>query len=71
MTMPTDGKQVPAIMGGNNYYRKFLPDLSRRLRPINALLRKAVIFAFTPAIEKLVREMLAELMTPTVIVFPD
>ena len=38
--MPTDVKQVRALMGGINYYRKVLPDLSKRLRPINALLRK-------------------------------
>ena len=69
--MPTDVKQVPTIMVGNNYYRKFLPDLSKRLRPINALFRKSVKFAFTPAMEKLVREILAELMSPTVLAFPD
>ena len=58
-------------MGGVNYYRKFLLDLSKRLRPINALLRKGLKFAFTPAVEKLVREILAELATPPVLVFPD
>ena len=71
MPMPTDVKQVRALMGGINYYRKILPDLSKRLRPINALLRKGVKFAFTPAMEKLVREILAELTTPPVLVFPD
>ena len=40
MPMPTDVKQVRALMGGINYYRKILPDLSKRLRPINSLLRK-------------------------------
>ena len=71
MPMPTDVKQVRALMGGINYYRKFLPDLSKRLRPINALLRKGVKFVFTPDMEKLVREILAELTTPPVLVFPD
>ena len=51
MPMPTDAKQVRALMGGINYYRKFLPDLSKRLRPINSLLRKGVKFAFTPVME--------------------
>ena len=36
MPMPTDVKQVRALMGGINYYRMFLPDLSKRLRPINS-----------------------------------
>ena len=59
--MPTDVKQV----------RNPLPDLSKRLRPINALLRKGVEFSFTPAMENLVREILAELTTPPVLDFPS
>ena len=58
-------------MGGINYYRKKLPDLSKRLRPINSLLRKGVKFAFSPAIKKLVLETLAELATPPILVFPN
>ena len=37
MPMPTDVKQVRALVDGINYYRNFLPDLSKRLRPINSL----------------------------------
>ena len=51
MPMPTDVKQVCVLMGGINYYRIFLPDLSKRLRPINSLLRTGFKFAFTPAME--------------------
>ena len=51
MPMPTDVKQVRALIGGINYYRNFLPDLSKRLRPINSLLRTGFKFAFTPAME--------------------
>ena len=54
MPMPKDVKQVRALMGGINYYRNFLPDLSKRLRPINSLFRKGVKVAFTPAMEKMV-----------------
>ena len=52
MPMPTDVKQIRTLMGGINYYRNFLPKLSKRLRPINPLLRKGVKFQFTPAMEK-------------------
>ena len=71
MPMPTDVEQVRALMGGVNYCRKRLPDLSKRLRPRNALLRKGVKFTSTPAMEKLVREILAKLTTPQVLVFLD
>ena len=58
-------------MGGINYYHKILPDLSKRLRPINSLLWEGVKFAFTPAMVKLVRKILAELATPPILVFPN
>ena len=47
MTMPKDVKQIRALMGGINYYHIFFPDLSKRLRPINAFLRMGVEFLFT------------------------
>ena len=71
MPIPVDVKQVRALMGGINYCRKSFPHLSKRLRPINSLLRKGVMFLFTPAMEKLVREILAELATPPIPVFPN
>ena len=46
MTIPTDVKQVHALMAGVNYYRSILPALRNRLRPIKAYLRKGVKFAF-------------------------
>ena len=67
----TDVKQVRALMGGINSYRECLPDLSKRLRSINSLLRRRVKFMFTPAMEKLVREILAELATPPILVLPN
>ena len=35
--MPMDAKQVRALIGSINYFRIFLPDLSKRIRPINSL----------------------------------
>ena len=71
MPMPTNVKQVRARMGGINHYRKHLPDLSKRLRPINSLLRKGVNGVFTPAMGELVRDTLAELATQLILVFPN
>ena len=56
MPMPTDVGQLRALMGGINYYSKSVPDLSKRLRPINAPLWIWVKFVFTLDMEKLVGE---------------
>ena len=48
-----------------------MPDLSKRLGPINLILRKGVKFLFTPAMETFVREILAELLTPSILIFPS
>ena len=69
--MPRDQKQVSALSGGVGYYRKFLPDLSNRIRPITSLLSERVKFEFTPAIEVIVSEILAELATPPILIFPE
>ena len=71
MPMPRDLKQVSALLGGVGYYRKFLRDLSKRVRPITSPLRNGVKFVFTPAMEVIVRESLAELAAPYILVFPD
>ena len=41
------------------------------LKTLLSLLRKGVKFQFTPGMEKLVREILAELATPPILVFPN
>ena len=64
-------KQVRALMGGVGYYRKFLPGLSKRIHPLTAILRKGVKYVFPPAMEVIVRQILAELAAPPVLVFPD
>ena len=70
MPMPRDLKQLRSLLGGFSYYRKFLSDMSKRIRPITALLKKSVNFSFTSSMEANVRDMLAELAAPLVLVFP-
>ena len=45
--------------------------MAKRIRPITSLLKQAVKFVFTPAMEAIVRELLAELSTPPVLVYPN
>ena len=47
MPMPSDIKQLRSLLGGLSYYRKFLPNMIRLIRPITALLRKGAAFDFT------------------------
>ena len=71
MPMPTDIKQLRSLLGGLSYYRKFLPNMARHIRPITALLKKGAAFDFTSAMEDTVRALLAELAAPPILVFPD
>ena len=71
MPMPTDLKQLRSLLGGLGYYRSFLNNMAKRTKPLTTLLRKGVPFAFTKEMETIVRELLAELSCPPVLVFPD
>ena len=58
MPMPRDLKQLRSLLGGLSHYRKFRPDM--RIRPITALLKEDVNVLFTPRMEVIVRDKLAE-----------
>ena len=40
MTMPLDIKQLRSLLGGLSYYRKFLADMTKRVRSITSLLKQ-------------------------------
>ena len=44
MPMPRDLKQLRSLLGGLSCYRKFLPDMPKRIRSITAFLKKGVNF---------------------------
>ena len=72
MPMPTDiKKKLRSLLGGLSFYRKFLPNMARRIRPITALLKKGVAYDYTSITEDTVRALLAELAAPPILVFPD
>ena len=70
MPTPRDIKQLRSLLGGLSYYRKFLPNMAKRVRPIMSLLKKGATFNFTPPMEAAVRVLLAELAAPSILVFP-
>ena len=71
MPMPLGLKHLRSLLDGLSYYRNFLPDMAQRTRLNAALLKKGVKFLFTPTMEGIVREVLAEYAAPPVLVFPD
>ena len=56
--MPTNILQLRSLLGGLSYYRNFLPNLSKRIRPITDLLKKGFPFVFTKDMEVIVRDLL-------------
>ena len=70
MPTPRDIKQLRSLLGGLSYYRKFLPNMAKRIRLITALLKKRATFSFTPPMEEAVRALLAELAAPAILGFP-
>ncbi|CAB1118552.1 unnamed protein product [Ectocarpus sp. CCAP 1310/34] len=71
MPVPKDVKQLRSLLGGLSYYRKFLPNMATRIRPLTTLLKKQATFVFTPAMAQAVRVLLSELANPPVLVYPD
>ncbi|CAB1103321.1 unnamed protein product [Ectocarpus sp. CCAP 1310/34] len=53
-----------------SYYREFLPNMAKRIRPLTTLLKKQEKFIFTPSMEQAVRVLLAELANAPVLVYP-
>ena len=71
MPMPRDIKQLRNLLGGLSYYRKFLPNMAKRVRSITSSLKKKATFNFTRPMEAAIRVLLAELAAPLILVFPD
>ena len=71
MTVPSDTKQLRSLLGDLSYYRKFLPNMARLIRPITVLLKKGAAFDFNSTMEDTVRALLAELAAPPILIFPD
>eukprot|EP00752_Nemacystus_decipiens_P017591 g15764.t1 len=69
MPIPNGIKQLRSLLRGLFYYRKYLPNMSKRTEPIQALMKKNAKYIFTPEMDKLVRKLLDELSNPPTLVF--
>ena len=66
-----DLKQLPSLLGALSYHKIFLRDMAKRIQPISFLLKQSVKIVFTPEMEVIMRELLAELTTPPALVYPN
>ena len=69
--MPRDLKQLRLLLGDLLYNRTVLPDMSKRIRSITALLKKGFKCSLTTSMDAIVRDMLAVLTGQPVLIFPD
>ncbi|CAN0371711.1 unnamed protein product [Ascophyllum nodosum] len=71
LPMPNNVSELRSLLGELSYYKKILPNLSRRLQQITKLLKKDVPFSFSADIGTVIREILTVLTKPPVPVYPD
>ena len=71
MPMPQNVSQLISLLGVLSCYKRQLPKMAARTRPLNSLLQKEVKLEFSPHHERVVREMLDELSSPNVLAFTD
>ena len=71
LPMPQNVSQPRSLLGTLSCYRRYLPKMAARTRPLNSLLQNGVKFEFSPHHERIVRVMLDELSSPNVLAFLD
>src|SRR6266542_1037453 len=69
--VPTDVTGVRKFMGLCNYYRKFIKDLSKLLKPLRQLLKKNVKFLWGLKEQETFEELKKILMEAPVLLFPN
>ncbi|XP_043224264.1 uncharacterized protein K02A2.6-like [Amphibalanus amphitrite] len=71
MKRPDDVKELQSMLGIINFYRRFLPNLSTQLQPLNQLLQKEARWNWTPACEKVFQQLKSALSEDDVLVHYD
>ena len=70
LPMPTNVSGLRSLLGSLSYYRKFLKNMSAKVRPLTELLKKGAKFAFTAAHVAIVKELMEKLSSLEVLAFP-
>ena len=68
---PTTAAQVRSFVGAASFYRRFVPNFSQKVSPLNKLLGKDVPFVWTRDCESAFQQLKDALITPPVLALPD
>lgn len=68
---PTDLKQLRGFLGLSGYYRKFIKNYGLISRPLTDLLKKDVLFHWTPQLQMSFEALKQALISAPVLVLPD
>ena len=69
--VPRTLKQARGFTGLTSYYRKFIPEYSRKAAPLHQLTKKGVKFVWTTECQAAFEELKEDLCRPPVLAFPD
>lgn len=69
--VPRTVRQVQSFLGLANYYRKFINNFSKIVRPITNLLRKDVKFTWTDKCQEAFESIKKSLISPPLLIYPD
>ena len=71
MKIPTNVKEVRAVLGLCSYYRKFIAGFSKIAKPLNELLKKDIKFEWTQKQQDAFEELKTKLISKPILEYPD
>ena len=68
---PSNPSEIKSFMGILSWFRKFIPDLAKRAKPLVEMTHKDTEFVWTPERKAAFQDLKQALVTPPVLRFPD
>lgn len=71
MKVPSTQKGVRGLMGVLNFYRKFIPQMVKKVVPLTDMLKKGARVEWTGVVEQGVRKCISAMTKAPILVYPD